>query len=148
MISPTSVRQFIGDGTDKSIITFDKLQDSAMTFDQNTLHSIVNGIKTWTGVVLFLICTPMMIVFCIIQTLIYALIGLIVSNVMNVGLSFGQLVRVASVAHTMPGAGDVDSLHWTSDPILGLIAMAIAIGYVIFGVRANVGADSPVTTSI
>jgi hypothetical protein len=149
VISPTSVRQFIGDGTDKTIITFDKLQDSAMTFDQTTLHGIVNGIKTWTGVGLFVVCTPTMIVFCIIQTLLYALIGLIVSNVMNVGLTFGQIVRIASVALT-PCLVLETLIRCTGHqiPLWGLVAIAIAIGYVIFGVRANAGADGPVTTSI
>jgi hypothetical protein len=91
----------------------------------------------------------MMIVFCMIQTLIYALIGLIVSNVMNVGLSFGQLVRIAAVALT-PGLLLETVIRCTGHqiPFWGVIAMAIAIGYVIYGVRANVNSGGPVTTAI
>jgi hypothetical protein len=149
IISPTSVRQILGDGTDKSMITFDQLQGNNMEFDQSTLHAIINGIKTWTGVVLFVICTPLMIIFCILQTLIYALIGLIISNVMNLGLSFGQIVRIASVALT-PCLVLETLIRCTGHqiPLWGLIAMVIAIGYVIFGVRANASADGPVTTAI
>jgi hypothetical protein len=84
-----------------------------------------------------------------IQTLIYALIGLIVSNVMTVGLSFGQIVRIASVALTPPLVLEtIIRCTGHSIQLWGPIAVAIAIGYVIFGVRANASADGPVTTAI
>ena len=147
LFTPSALHQIDSEGTDKSVLSFDQLGSSEMVFDQATLQGFVSGLKQWFGIGLFVLVTPAMTLFCMVQTLLYALIGLIVSNVMNIGLTYGQLVRISSVALT-PGLVLEAITRATGHPvpIWGLIAMAIAIGYVIFGVRANSVPDQSVTT--
>jgi hypothetical protein len=80
-------------------------------------------------------------IFCALQTLLYALIGRIVSKLSKVCLSYGTLIRIAAVALTPALLIDsilkVRGLDVNLLPIWPILAFLISVGYIIFAISAN-----------
>jgi hypothetical protein len=87
---------------------------------------------------MFGLLVPFGFLFCVIQTLIYALIGKIFTSVMGVDLSYPSLIRLSSVCLTPVLL--VDSILKVSAINVGLwwlCAIVIALGYLGFAVFSN-----------
>ncbi|HEY9776048.1 MAG TPA: DUF1189 family protein [Planktothrix sp.] len=134
----------------KQIINLDEIAKSStsppgdMTVDKAVVQSFVDAVKNWCGVLIFCIMAPATLIGCMIQTLIYGGIGMMVSSTMKVGLTYGQAVRLASVALT-PGLLLEGIIRSTGHevPFWPLISVVLATVYIVFAVRSNAGEEPP-----
>jgi len=118
-----------------------------LVIDKQLILSWVNLLKTYVGIVIFIfggIFTYLAVLF---QTVFYALAGMIAAKVLNVDLSYSQLVRLTSVALTPVLIVDIIIRNVHPIPFWGILTIFIAIGYVIFGVSANRTESTPVVTT-
>jgi hypothetical protein len=119
---------------------FDLAQYSSLpklVVDRALIMSWINAIKTYAGIVVFVVAGSFTFSLCLFQTVFYALAGMIAAKVMNVDLSYSQLVRITSVALTPVLI--LDAIIGRIHPFGGwwLCTILIAIGYIVFGVFAN-----------
>jgi len=101
---------------------------------QQIMHSFFHGL----GLGLFVILVPCGFIFCLLQTLLYALIGKMFCSMSAVELSYSTLVRLCSVALTP--ALLLDSLQKVAVvqlPGWTLISIVLTLGYLYFGIIAN-----------
>lgn len=71
-----------------------------LIIEPETITIVVNLIKNWLGLILFLFMVPLGFIFLAIQVLIYAVIGKLFANIKNVNLTFGELMRLSVMAVT------------------------------------------------
>lgn len=101
---------------------------------ENTIHSFLK----WLGVFMFGLLVPFGFLFCVIQTLIYALIGKIYTSVMGVDLSYPALIRLSAVCLTPVLLADsILKVSATNVGLWWLCAIVIALGYLGFAVYSN-----------
>ena len=98
--------------------------------------------------ILYLFSLPFSFVFRIIQVLIYAVVGLLLSSWCKSDRNYKELLRLAVVAIT-PGIiikTILGTLH-ISLPFAGLWYLFIAIGYLLWGIKASAQIEEPYLTT-
>lgn len=113
--------------------------------DQQTANQFIKDIKKSVALIVFIIMVPLGFIFCVLQTLIYGLLGKLIANLNKVELSYGTLIRLSTVALTPVLL--VDSLLKVRDINTGfwlILSPIITICYLVFAIRANTNiSDSP-----
>lgn len=113
----------------------------------DNIHFTRDDVRGWVENVLdycwafVLLAAPFVVlsifIFRILQVLVYAVFGLLIAKFSKVQLTYIECVRLTAVAITpLLALGMLEYLVHFSTP--GLLAFAIAMGYVWFGIRANV----------
>jgi hypothetical protein len=118
------------------------------TFDKNSIQGMIDLVKTWSGVFIFCFFAPWCLFSCMMQSLIFGALGMLVSSILNAGLTYGQAVRIAVIAMTpgmvlgtLIGPGGIVG-HGPGSGIWMLLWIALAIGYVVYGVRSTVSSSA------
>lgn len=118
--------------------TYDLSTVDHFDFDKTQVESTIHSFLNWLGALMFLILVPFGFLFCVIQTLIYALIGKIFTSVMAVDLSYPTLIRLTAVCLTPVLLADsILKVSGTNLPLWWLCAIVIALGYLGYAVFAN-----------
>lgn len=108
--------------------------------------AIADMIKVWVPILMFSVFGPISFIICAVMALIIAAIGMAVAGMVNVKLTYGELVRIAAVAFTPAVILDTvlkvflvpQSLIWF------ILGFALPLGYTIFGVMANKETITPI----
>jgi len=86
----------------------------------------------------YIVLVPLGFIFCVVQSLIYGLIGMLIANLNKMRMPYGTLVRLSTIAmtpvllvDTFLKALDFNLESWS------LWAFVITIGYLVFAIRAN-----------
>ena len=111
--------------------------------DQARAENWLHFVRTWAAIIFFLIALVFSFIYRAIQALIYALIGMLFANIMEVRLDYLTLMRLAIVAVTP--AIIVDTLHglWNIyTPLWSLVCFVIAMAYLAFGIKANASQET------
>ena len=112
------------------------------TLDKEKIYRWMDIAKTWMAPVLYPLCILGSFVYRIIQVLIYACIGLLLASLCKGKLPFDALLRLSVVAIT-PAIiiGTLIDAAAIELPLPGLWFFLLAMGYLLFGIRAAVGGD-------
>ncbi len=114
------------------------------TLDQQKVYHWLDIAKTYAAPALYPFCVLGSFAFRIVQALIYATIGLLLAALCKCRLPFDALLRLAVVAITpailVGTLCDAAGIHL---PLAGLWFFLLAMGYLLFGIRAATGGDGP-----
>jgi hypothetical protein len=140
LITSTNVQSFTESAAENQPLNFSSIPDQGAptVIDQSTIQFGIGILKSSIGIGVFVVRGTMLMMLCIVQSLVYALIGLAVASAMKIDLSYGQLVRLTSIALT-PGL-IIDSINFCANSVIpawGFISIFVAIAYLIFAVQAN-----------
>lgn len=140
-VGEDTVKQYgLSTGDDeKEVVALSSLGKQApMVIDQKALLMYVGIMKSCVGVFVFIFQTIALVVLGMLQSLIYGLVGMLIANAMKINLTYGTCVRLAVVALT-PGIliDSIGKLSMHPIPLFGLISVVIAIGYLVFALKAN-----------
>lgn len=125
-------------GTVNETRVYDLSAVKSFTLTRDDVSRWLELAKAWTAIVLYPLAVLFAFVYRILQTLLYALIGLLIARSLKIELSYGTLVRLAVVALTPVIVLDtLRSLASIHIPALWLFAFAVAMGYLIFAIKAN-----------
>jgi hypothetical protein len=117
-----------------------------LVIDRALLGDWLGFVATWFAPLVALVMLPVLFVYRFVQALLYAAVGLLLARLAQVTLGYGALARLAVVALT--------PVVWL-DLIAGLLgfavpaalALAVALGYLYFGIVANRGAGDAVVAA-
>ncbi len=114
-------------------------QFGEVLYNRDSYMQIAETVKIWVPIIVFLVFGPLSFIVCGILVLILGAIGMAVAGGSNIKLTYGEAVRVASVAFTPAVFLDtvVKLLPVPQSPIWPLIGFFAAMGYTIFGIMAN-----------
>ncbi len=114
------------------------------TLDQQKIYHCLDITKTWAAPVLYPLCTLGSFAYRIVQALLYACIGLLLATLCKGKLPFEALLRLSVVAIT-PAIiiGTLLDAATIELPQAGLCFFLLAIGYLLFGIRAAIGSGGP-----
>ncbi len=99
--------------------------------------------RTWLVIILFPIFLVFSFIYRAIQALVYALFGMVFAKMMKVSLDYSTLVRLAIVAVTPAIIVEtLFSLGGLHVPLWNFICFLIAMGYLVFGIKANSGQET------
>lgn len=112
------------------------------TLDQQKIYRWLDIAKSWAGPVLYPLCVLGSYAYRIVEALIYAAIGLLLVSLCKGKLPFEALLRLSVVAIT-PAIiiGTLLDAAAIELPLAGLWFFLLAIGYLLFGIRATVSGD-------
>jgi len=105
--------------------------------DQLTVNNWLLAFETWFPIMLYPFAVIFSFAYRIIQVLIYALIGMIMANILKTEIDYQRLVRLSVIAVTP--AVLVNNIVWLTGahvPFFGLICFGIAMGYLFFGIKS------------
>ena len=107
------------------------------------------GFKREVILLIYAIFVPFSFFICVLQSLIYGLIGIGIAKLSKIQMSYGTLVRLATVALT-PGLliDSILKLCRLNIEIWSFLAFVIAIGYLRFAIQANKISSEPKLESI
>lgn len=121
--------------------------------DGNQINGALSMVPGWVTLGMFVFMTCITFFWGALLTLIYGAIANAIAGSMQIALSYGEAVRLAVVAFTP--AQIITTIAWLVplpiDPAIILVLdLAIALGYLIFGVKANavrtVPSETPIAT--
>ncbi len=125
---------------------YDLSQIESFSLDRATVEDWVGVGKTWLAVLLYPFALLSSFIYRVVQALLYAVIGLVLAKGMKVALDYQALLRLACVAvtpvivlDTLRSVADVPVSFWWP------LAFVIAMGYLVFAVRANASSEQPVS---
>jgi len=112
--------------------------------DQQKIYGWLDTAKAWAAPVLYPLCTLGSFAYRIVQVLFYACIGLLLVSLCKGKLPFEALLRLSVVAIT-PAIiiGTLLDAAAIEFPLAGLWFFLLAIGYLLFGIRAAIGSEGP-----
>jgi hypothetical protein len=118
---------------------FDLKQFGEVKYSKENYLETAEAVKLWVPIAVFLIFGPGSFMICAILVLILGAIGMAVAGGSNIKLTYGETVRIASVAFTPAVILDtiVKLLPVPQMPVWPLIGFGAALGYTIFGVISN-----------
>ncbi len=106
--------------------------------DQNAANQFIKEIKKSVALIVFIVMVPLAFIFCVLQTLIYGLIGKLIANLNKIEMSYGTLVRLSTLTLTpvllidsLLKVRDINSSFWL------ILSFIIPICYLTFAIRAN-----------
>ena len=110
------------------------------TLDQEKIYGWLDSAKTWAAPVLYPLCILGSFAYRIVQVLIYACIGLLLTSLVKGKLPFEALLRLSVVAIT-PAIiiGTLLDAATIKLPLAGLWFFLLAMGYLLFGIRSAIG---------
>jgi hypothetical protein len=120
--------------------TFDLSDIEYLKIDRQTVYGWIETFRDWFAFLLYPFLVIGSYVYRILQVLLYAAIGIAVARNMAVTLDYQSLLSLAIIADTP--AIIVNALYNYGDialPFWWLICFMISMGYLIFGIKANVG---------
>lgn len=131
-------------GTIHETRAYDLSDVDSFTLSGEDVSRWLEAAKSWLVILFYPFAVLFSFVYRIIQALIYAAIGLLIARSLKVELAYGTLLRLAVVALTPVIILDtVRSVASVSIPALWLVAFAVAMGYLIFAIRANATPAEP-----
>lgn len=95
-------------------------------------------LKKWIVLVTYLVLIPFGFIFCVLQSLIYGLLGMLIASLSRIQMSYGTLVRLSTIALTPVLLTDslLKVFDWNIES-WSLLAVVITICYLTFAIRAN-----------
>lgn len=100
--------------------------------------------KSWLVILFYPFAVGFSFIYRIVQAFIYALIGLLIARSLKVNLTYETLLRLTVLALTpVIILLTIRSLASISIPGLWLVAFALAMGYLIFAIKANAVPAAP-----
>jgi hypothetical protein len=110
----------------------------SFTLDKALVETTIHTFLNWVGVLVFAVWLPFGFLFCVVQTLIYALFGKVFTSMMSVDLGYPTLIRLAAIALTPVLLLDsVVKVSGADPPFWTLCCIVLALGYLWFAVYAN-----------
>ncbi|MFC1523085.1 DUF1189 family protein [Elusimicrobiota bacterium] len=129
--------QFIMKKNKTETRAYDLSEVKSFYLDRTRVKGWMELARKWTAIVLYVFIVAFMYVYRIIQAVIYAVIGILVSKFVQIELGFDVLMNLSIIAITPPVIiNTVVSLAEISIPFWGWLCFAMAIGYLIFGIKA------------
>ncbi len=130
---------YIQNGHDAKAQEFELKSFGDLKYTREAYLELIEAIKLWVPIVIFLVAGPISFICCGILSLILGAIGMASANGMNVKLTYGECVRIACVAFTPSVLIDtlLKLLPMPQLPIWPIIGFVAAVGYTIFGVMSN-----------
>jgi hypothetical protein len=129
-------------GDNGRIRTMDLKKVNSFHIDQARVQGWLNFAQGWFAVMLYVLALVFSFIYRVLQALIYALFGMLFAKMMKVALDYLTLLRLAIVAVTP--AIILDTLHsllGLHTPLWGPICFLIAMGYLVFAIKANAGQE-------
>ncbi len=123
---------------------YDLSQVRSFSLNRQDFEAWAIWCRRWFGVLFYLIVLPSEYIYRILQSLLYAAIGLAFSKSLKVSLAYSAVLRMAVIALTpVILIQTVLSYIGINVPGLALLSLALALGYLYFGIKAN--AEPPET---
>ncbi len=117
---------------------YDLSQVQNFSLNRGDLEAWAVWCRRWFGVLFYVIVLPSEYIYRILQSLLYAAIGLAFCKSLKVSLPFLAVLRLAVIALTpVILIQTVLSYIGINVPGLALLSLALALGYLYFGVKAN-----------
>lgn len=112
-----------------------------MQLSQDDVRSLVRQISIWVPIAFWGILGPLLFMWYAIGSLIFGAIGMAFGGAMNVKLTYGESVRIASVATTPAILFDtaVKLIIVGASAVWLLVPLLLTAGFTAFGVMANKG---------
>jgi hypothetical protein len=110
------------------------------TLDQEKIYRWLDSAKTWAAPVLYPLCTLGSFAYRIVQVLIYACLGLLLTSLLKGKLPYDALLRLSVLAIT-PAIiiGTLLDAAAIELPLTGLWFFLLTMGYLWFGIHAAIG---------
>ncbi len=110
------------------------------TLNQEKIYRWLDLAKTWAAPIFYPLCTLGSFAYRIIQALLYACLGLLLTSLFKGKLPFEALLRLSVVAIT-PAIiiGTLFDAAAIEPPLAGLWFFLLSMGYLWFGIRAAIG---------
>jgi Protein of unknown function (DUF1189) len=113
-----------------------------MVINQKVAQQFVTDFGRSIALIVFMIAVPIGFIFCILQSLIYGLIGLLMVRINKINLSYPVLVRLSAVAMTpvllIDSIIKVRTIDMTTFTVWPIAAFIINIIYLMFAIFANI----------
>ena len=131
-------------GTIEETRTYDLSSVESFSVSGDEVSRWLEAAKSWLAILFYAFAVLFSFVYRMIQALLYAAIGLLIARSLTVELAYGTLLRLAVVALTpVIILVTIRSLASVSIPGLWLVAFAVAMGYLIFAIKANAAPAEP-----
>jgi len=138
--SDGSVGKITNDQTANEKLEFSSIDHQVI--DRNSARQFVSDFCNSIGVIVFMIAVPLAFLFCSLQTLLYALMGMLIARLNKVKLPYGTLIRLSAVALTpvllIDSIVKVRGLDTEMWPVWPLLAFFVSLAYLIFAVTVNI----------
>ncbi|UCG78610.1 MAG: DUF1189 family protein [Nitrospirota bacterium] len=124
--------------------TFDVAQMEHLVIDRQTVYEWADAVKGWLAPVMFPFAVISSYIYRVLQILLYAAIGILISRSMALTLDFQSLISLAIVADTP--AIILNTVHNYADlgiPMWWAVSFILSMGYLYFGIKAC-SEDGPV----
>lgn len=137
--------QFIAQQSAAETRTYDLSGVKSFSIDRETISRWLQLAQTWLVVLVFPIVLLFSYGYRVVQTFVYGLIGLIVAKSLHVPLGLMASVRLAIIAITPVLIADtlLDIVKF-HPPAWWLMCFAVAMGYLIFGIKAATTTPPPI----
>jgi ABC-type sugar transport system permease subunit len=123
--------------------TYDLSQVQDFSMDAARVHGWLDASRLFVAPAFYVFVLVFSYLYRVVQVLLYAAIGILFARSLNAGLEYPALMRLAAVAVTPPMLlNEVVSLTQVNIPAWSLICLAMALGYLYFGIRSS-GAPAP-----
>jgi len=125
-------------GTIPETRVYDLSGVESFTLDGSRVLGWLEVAASWLAILCYPVALLFSFIYRIVQVLIYAAIGLLIARSVKVDLDYVALMRLTAVAITPAVvASMVRSVAEVSIPVWWLLAFAIAMGYLVFAIKAN-----------
>lgn len=122
--------------TETRIYDLSEVKD--FTINQNNINSWSNLLKTWTSLALYPFILFGIFIARIIQSLLYAVGGIIITKIVKTSVDYQSLIRLSAIAMTPVIIINVlIDLIGIKIPYLSFISMIATLGYLTFGILAT-----------
>jgi hypothetical protein len=131
-------------GTIQETRVYDLSGVESFTLDRGRVMGWLQLAASWLAILAYPVALLFSFLYRIVQVLIYAAIGLLIARSTRVALDYVALMRLTAVAITPAVVADtVRSVAEVSIPAWWLLAFAIAMGYLVFAIKANTPVVEP-----
>jgi hypothetical protein len=124
----------------REVRTYDLSQVESFSVDSARVHGWLNSSRLFVAPAFYGFVLLFSFLYRMAQVALYAAVGILFARSMNAALAYPALMRLAAVAVTPPMILDeVVDLTLVHVPMWSLICLAMALGYLYFGVKASAG---------
>jgi hypothetical protein len=127
--------------------TYDLAGIQDVTIDRSSAGAILGACRRYLAVLSYPAALLGSYVYRILQVLLYASIGMSFASLLKVSLEYPDLLRLSSIAVTPAIVADTvrGALHFQSSFAWWTFCFVLSMGYLLFAVRANSGAEPEVS---